>query len=406
MSPEMLSFVVVAVLLTYTLYGIWQRHRVLAPKTAPPPLAQYPSLTIVRPIRGLDPGAKENIAAALDNGYPGDIETLFVFDDEEEPALPLVREAIAEHVQLQRSGRARIVIAGPPQEGRTGKLNAMIAGTSVAQGELIGFADSDIRPDQDVLRRLVDLLLGTEKAGAVFAPVTVSEPPQKLGDVGYALMLNALYTPEVRMLAQRRGDLPFIMGQLMIFRREALAAIGGLDCATGQLVDDMHLGTRITAAGYRNFMSHDPVRIIDWGMDPAEFARTYRRWLAFSRSGLPLSFSVGAAQPYIAFWLGIVGCAWALSIGHPLAAIMPLILAAVAGAGVISLNRAVGGARLPWRWIYAPYLLLLSGPFIVLAQLVWPEVRWRGRSYGLNAQARLSSSPSMLIGTYRSLLHK
>lgn len=406
MSPELLSFVLVAVLLAYTLHGIWQRHRVLALKTTPPPLLQYPSLTIVRPIRGLDPGAKENIAAALDNGYPGEIETLFVFDDEDEPALPLVRAAIAEHEQQQRPGRARVLIAGPPQKGRTGKLNAMMAGTSVAQGELIGFADSDIRPDRHALRRLVELLLDKQKAGAVFAPVTVSEPPQELGDVGYALMLNALYTPEVRLLAQRRGDVPFIMGQLMIFRRDALAAIGGLDCATGQLVDDMHLGTRVAAAGYGNFMSTDPVRIIDWGMDPAEFARTYRRWLAFSRSGIPLSFALGAAQPYVAFWLGLLGGTWALLSAHPLAAIMPFILAAVAGMGVVLLNRAAGGAALPWRWVYAPYLLLLSGPFIVLAQILWPEVRWRGRSYELNAQARLNSQPSTLIGVYRNLLHK
>jgi len=252
----------------------------------------------------------------------------------------------------------------------------------------------------------VELLLDKQKAGAVFAPVTVSEPPQELGDVGYALMLNALYTPEVRLLAQRRGDVPFIMGQLMIFRRDALAAIGGLDCATGQLVDDMHLGTRVAAAGYGNFMSTDPVRIIDWGMDPAEFARTYRRWLAFSRSGIPLSFALGAAQPYVAFWLGLLGGTWALLSAHPLAAIMPFILAAVAGMGVVLLNRAAGGAALPWRWVYAPYLLLLSGPFIVLAQLLWPEVRWRGRSYELNAQARLNSQPSTLIGVYRNLLHK
>ena len=34
-------------------------------------------------------------------------------------------------------------------------------------------------------------------------------------------------------------------------------------------------------------MSADPVRIIDWGMSLAEFVRTYRRWIVFSRSGIP-----------------------------------------------------------------------------------------------------------------------
>jgi ceramide glucosyltransferase len=394
MSMEMIFFILATVILSYTLLAIWQRRRVLATKASLSSLSHYPSLTVIRPIRGLDPGAAKNIAAALDNGYPGEIDTIFVLDDEQEPALPLLRTAIAEHERQRRSGRAHILIAGPPQPGRTGKLNAMIAGMQVAQGQLIAFADSDIRPDRDALRRLVELLISTENAGAVFAPVTVSEPPQALGDVGYALMLNALYSPEVRLLVQRRGEVPFIMGQLMIFRRETLSAIGGLDCASGQLVDDMHIGACVTAAGLRNIMSTDPVRIIDWGMSAAEFARTYRRWLAFSRTGLPLSFWVGAAQPYAAFWLGLGGCATALLTGHPLAAVMPFVLMLAVGGCVLMLNRAAGGAPVPWHFGYAPYLLLAGGPFMFLAQLLWPKVRWRGRTYELNAQARLTADPS------------
>lgn len=405
MSLEMALPVVAGAMLAYTVLGLDQRRRALARRVPTQPLAKYPSLTVVRPIRGLDPGAKENIDAALDNGYPGDIETIFVFDDEDEPALPLVRSAIAAHEASSRPGTARVVIAGAPQHNRTGKLNAMIVGASVARGELIGFADSDIRPDRDALRKLVELLMSTDKAGDVFAPVSVSEPAQALGDVGYALMLNALYSSEVRVLAQRRGEVPFIMGQLMLFRRETLAAIGGLDCAAGQLVDDMHIGQCVAAAGYKNIMATDPVRIIDWGMSWSEFARTYRRWIAFSRTGLPLSFFVGAAQPYLAFWLGLLGLGGSLYAGLPLTAALCALIIVAAGTGVLVLNRAAGGAELPWRYIYGPYLVLFGGPFILLAQMLWPQVRWRGRTYGLNAHARLAASGSSTAQPARDLGH-
>lgn len=390
MALEMAFPVLASAMLGYTVLGLDQRRRALGLRTPTQPLARYPSLSIVRPIRGLDPGARENLAAALDNGYPGEIETLFVFDDEDEPVLPLAREAIAAHERSGRPGTGRVLIAGAPQHNRTGKLNAMIAGASVARGELIGFADSDIRPDRDALRKLVELLLSSPKAGDVFAPVSVSEPAQALGDVGYALMLNALYSPEVRVLSQRRGEVPFIMGQLMIFRRETLAAIGGLDCAAGQLVDDMHIGQCVAAAGYKNIMATDPVRIIDWGMSWSEFARTYRRWIAFSRTGLPMSFFLGAAQPYIGFWLGLLGLGASLSAGLPLTAALCALLILAASTSVMVLNRAAGGAELPWRYVYGPFLVLLGGPFILLAQFLWPQVKWRGRTYGLNAHARLA----------------
>jgi ceramide glucosyltransferase len=392
MSLEMAFPVAATALLGYTVLAMEQRRRALGLRIPTQPLAHYPSLSIVRPIRGLDPGAKENLDAALDNGYPGEIETLFVFDDEDEPALPLARAAIAEHERSRRPGSARVIIAGPPQHNRTGKLNAMIAGASVARGDLIGFADSDIRPDRDALRKLVELLLGSPRAGDVFAPVSVSEPAQALGDVGYALMLNALYSPEVHVLSQRRGEVPFIMGQLMIFRRETLSAIGGLDCAAGQLVDDMHIGQCVAAKGYKNIMATEPVRIIDWGMSWSEFARTYRRWIAFSRTGLSMTFFLGAAQPYIVFWIGLLGLLGALSAGLPLTAALCGLLMGAACVGVLVLNRAAGGTELPWRYVYGPFLVMLGGPFILLAQFLWPQVKWRGRTYGLNARARLASS--------------
>jgi len=74
----------------------------------------YPSLTVIRPIRGLDVGALDNLRAALDTGYPGGVETLFVLDDDQEPALPLIRQALAEAKGEGRPVDARVLpLAGP-----------------------------------------------------------------------------------------------------------------------------------------------------------------------------------------------------------------------------------------------------------------------------------------------------
>src|SRR5258707_13686298 len=106
---------------------VWHRKlaRAIAPRHNVRALRkQYPSITVVRPVRGKDVGAAENFAAALDTGYPGDVETLFVFDDDNDPGLPVARAVVAEHVANGRPARADVIVAGAPPRGRTGKLNA------------------------------------------------------------------------------------------------------------------------------------------------------------------------------------------------------------------------------------------------------------------------------------------
>src|SRR5690349_2983724 len=82
-----------------------------------------------------------------------------------EPALPIIQRAIA-----RRGGGARILIARPLRQGRTGKLHAMIAGMAAAQhdAELVCFADSDTRPAPTLLRDLAAVVGSSSKIGAAF----------------------------------------------------------------------------------------------------------------------------------------------------------------------------------------------------------------------------------------------
>lgn len=266
-------------------------RRAIVPAAWPPRPPAYPPVSVIRPIRGLDHGAAENIRAALQHGYPGEVETLFVFDDELEPALPLVRKAIAamppESQAPDDLNRARVVFAGAPPQRRTGKLNAMMAGLEHARHDLIVFADSDIRPARGALTALVDTLLAGPDVGSAFAPVVVTSPPETAGDAGYALLLNGLYAPAAcQVMGRSAGRSSFIMGQFMALRRAAIERIGGLRRLEGQLVDDMYLGELITRAGLRNQLSPQSVPVLQSGLDRRGFWRIYRRWVAFSSSGL------------------------------------------------------------------------------------------------------------------------
>ncbi len=391
----MMFFVSVSLLGVALVADIAWSHRQLSrairrQRAEPSRPSRYPSITVIRPVRGHDVGAEENFAAALDTGYPGEVETLFVFDDERDPGLPAAREAVAAHRRRGGPGTADVRVVGAPPPGRTGKLNAMIEGARAARGELIAFGDSDTRPDREVLRATVDALFGTPGAGAAFAPVVVPGPAETAGDVGYAMLINAWYGPSVALAAARTGDVSFIMGQLMVFKRETLDAIGGVNCAEGQLTDDMYIGMRVARAGYRNVMAAHPLSIATGGMTLGAFTQLFRRWLLFSRNGLPMSFTRPLWQRGIEFWAAFMAAALALGVGHPAAALAPLVGLGAYAKSIASLQAQFGGQRLRAKWAWLPFLIPVVAPVVFFSGLARRRVTWRGRAYALGAQARLA----------------
>jgi ceramide glucosyltransferase len=377
----------------------WQLGRHLDPSVPGREPDLYPSLSVVRPVRGLDVEALDNLRAALDTGYPGPLETLFVLDDAREPALPLIRQAIAEAKRTRGTVDARVIFSGQPPAGRTGKLNAMIAGLAQARGELVAFADSDIRPDRSALRILVGTLLSRQDHGAAFAPVVAALPPKTLGDAGYALLINGLYNPAFNLVANRHGgSMPFIMGQLMVFRRDAIRAIGGLEAAEGQLVDDMYIGTLITRAGYRNVVSPCRVPIIQQNLTLSEFLPIYVRWLTFSRSGLPGStFKLISWLRGIVFWSGLVLAAAALYQRAPLAAAIAISVPVLTALSINALHRQQTEVGLPLRYAWVGFALILTAPLVMARILLRREVKWRGRRYALNLASRLARPTASLL---------
>jgi ceramide glucosyltransferase len=355
----------------------------------PPPLAQYPPVTVIRPVKGVDVEQEENFRAALDTGYAGEIETLFVVEDEDDPAYPLIRSAVERHLAAGAHGSARIILAGAPPAGRTGKINNMMIGEAEACGDIIVFGDSDTRPDTGVLPNLVEHIMADESAGAAFAPVVNPCRARSAGDVGYAIIVNAYLVSGMEVALGPRRTLPFLMGQTMAFRRSALRAIGGVKCADGQLVDDMFLGARIVDAGFDNVMGTHTLQVINHGLGFKGFLKLWRRWLFCGRGGIPFSFAfpfvVRAVSFFVSLGLGVA----MLATGHPWVAGLAALVFVFEGLHYVLLHRRVGGAPVPFRLLWMAWMPYPTTIPIGLSMLVRPELDWRGHTYRLDGSARL-----------------
>jgi ceramide glucosyltransferase len=241
---------------------------------------------------------------------------------------------------------------------------------------------------------LADELIDKPNVGCTFAPVVTFRAPVTIGEVGYALLVNAWYGPSVAAAAGPHGELPFIMGELMLFTRSALAAVGGLECCEGQLVDDMYLGACMRRAGLKNVMVRWPLPIVTDRLKLKEFFKLFRRWIACSQSGLPRRF-------VHANWVrGFeMGAAVALTVipllaGHPKAALIPLAALALFVWSQLTLHEKFSGQRLKARHAWIPIVLPFVGAAVSASTKIDPHIDWRGRSYTLDGAARLAPDQS------------
>ncbi|HEX4451756.1 MAG TPA: glycosyltransferase [Kofleriaceae bacterium] len=363
-------------------------HRWLAVRihvrSRPEPL-RWPRLAVLRPIRGLDPGAAQNLDALLDSDYPGSIEFLFLLDDADDASFPLVEAAIARHSQL----RARIVLTGTPPPHRTGKIHKMIHGADLVDADVLAFSDSDTRPQPGMLRELVSLLESDPRNGIAFAPTVAVAEDVHTGDVGYELLVNAWYGAAVDRVAGERGEVPFAMGQLMLIRTTALAAIGTMRAAEGELVDDMFLGRKMIEHGYANVTCSTRVPVVIGGMALVEFLRVFRKWIFFSQSGLPTAFKTAGwmrALPGFGAWATTIagmaiGSAWVIAVG--------LLALAAFVASQVRLSSTLGGSPIAPRFYWLAAMMPFFASGVALSTKLNHEVGWRGRRYRLDHAGRL-----------------
>lgn len=122
--------------------------------------ARWPSVSVVTATRDRPEFLRRSVAAALGQDYPGEIESVVVFD--QSPVRP------PEHADVP--GRSLVTLSNERAPGLAGARNA---GAAAASGELLAFCDDDDEWLPDKLRLQVEMMRRRPDAAAAACGIEV-----------------------------------------------------------------------------------------------------------------------------------------------------------------------------------------------------------------------------------------
>nr|EDZ38592.1 MAG: Ceramide glucosyltransferase [Leptospirillum sp. Group II '5-way CG'] len=221
-------------------------RKLFSRKNTPEDRLSWPSILMIKPVKGLDEGARENFLSFLQQDYP-EYQILFVVGDGSDPVVELLRELQAEYPEKVRF---KIIFE---HSGTNRKMNNVNRAFEGENGELILLNDSDIRVDPRYLKSIVRPMLDDPSVGMVTC-LQRGTPAGGWSSRLASLMLNSEAIPQA-LVAYRLFPIDFAFGPTMLLRRDALEKSGGFSALTDILADDYHLAQNLVREGYKIHLS-------------------------------------------------------------------------------------------------------------------------------------------------------
>lgn len=291
--------VYIIALVPFALYvfGAWAAWRFFGSQA--PETAQRggftPPVSILKPVRGLDRGAYENFASFCRQEYP-DFEILFAATDEDDPAVPVIRQLMRDFPE-----RSIRLLLGVKRKGTNDKVAKLCRLANEARHSLLVITDSDVRVAPDYLRH-VAARFADPQVGAVTALYRALEAPS-FGASLDAVAASASFAPSA-LIARSLEGLKFAMGSTLATTRERLDEIGGFEALLDLHSDDYEFGKRIAQRGYRVELAPEPVDMQFPSETLGDYFRHELRWVIGIRHIRP-GGHFGMLMTHGLFWAAI-----------------------------------------------------------------------------------------------------
>ncbi len=288
------------------IYSAWRFFRVAHRGAQQTPLTnnEAPPISILKPLRGLDPDAYENFASFCRQEYP-QFEILFAVNDSEDPAVPVVEKLITDFPE-----RSIQLIVVTERLGANVKVSNLCRLVQEAQHDLLVITDSDVQVEPGYLQS-VAVMFRDPGVGGVTALYRGRDNLQLVAAMD-CVGSSAAFCGAA-LVARELEGLKFMMGSTMATAKERLAEIGGFEAMVDLHSDDYELGRRIAAHGHRIELLPDPVWMAFPSQTLSAYLRHELRWAIGIRNirpgghfgmlfthGLPWAIAAACVAPSIA----------------------------------------------------------------------------------------------------------
>lgn len=327
-----------------------------------------PPVSNLKPMRGVDPEAYENLASFCRQDYP-EYELVLCVDENDETVMPLV-----ERLRRDFPERTIRVLYGSGRVAANDKVAKLARLVNEAAHEVVVISDSDVRVGPDYLRTVV-APLADPKIGAVtcfYVPAGAENFTDKLQSVG---MMSDFYAGI--LVARQLDGVKFALGPTIATTRSRLAGFGGYQKIENRPADDLLVGRLIAEQGYRVELLRYSVSSVPDYRSLEDLWHKRLRWIVVMRKmrprghlgllltqGLPWSIAAVFAHPTAAVAIGYFGAYFAFR-----AAMMWWI--------------GVHGLKQRGVWAKMPLIPLWDALAFVIwvTSFVRRSVRWRGADY-------------------------
>lgn len=338
------------------------------------PLDYAPPVSILKPVKGLDPEMYENFVSFCRQDYP-EYEILFGVMDPDDPAVPLIRQL--QEAYPERS--IRLVIA--PPLGTNNKASILHTLAKEARYNVLVASDSDMRVRPDYLRRVV-APLSDPQVGLVTCLLRGMEA-RSPGAVMETLEIGACFLPPA-LMGLHVFKMSYAFGASIALRREDLERMGGFAAVADYLADDYQIGARIGALGRKVVLSDYLMDNVLGDMPLDEVWDRYVRWLRCARVSRPreyipmaITFTLPLALLTL-LWLGLSTAGWLLLVESLLVRVW----------SVWQITGYTGDREVRRNLLWLPLGDLLHAAYWAAA-LVGRRVVWRGEVFEVDREGRL-----------------
>jgi len=327
-----------------------------------------PPVSILKPVRGLDPDAYENFASFCCQDYP-EYEIVFCVTDHSDPVLPVIEQLMADFPE-----QSIRVLYGSGRDATNDKVAKLARMTKEAKYETLVINDSDVRAERDYLRQVV-APLADPKVGAVtcfYAPTDERSFVQRLQSMG---MYSDFYPGIV--VAWQLDGVKFALGPTIATTRARLEEFGGYERIENLPADDLLVGRFIAEGGHE-------VKLVPYTIQTVADFHSFRdlflkrlRWIVVMRHMRPMGH------------LGLIftfGLPWSLLAAAlaPSTAVAVAFLATYFGLrAAMTLEVAAWGLkqRIPASSVAFIPIWDAMAFFIWLVSFTRSTIRWRDRDY-------------------------